>query len=135
MAKAEGIPPTASVASVGPGLRYVGNWAYAYSGDLVTDSNNELTMLEFTTGMGIIVAKIQFNDLSGSADLFTYKIYLNDVLMNAYNATAFSTEQNNPDPVLFMIIPPFTKVKCAAKNSAANNRNVIVAFTGRVYDV
>ena len=62
MAKAEGIPPTASVASVGPGIRYIGNWAYAFSGD-ITDAGSgsaATTLLDFTSGTGLIVARFNW---------------------------------------------------------------------------
>jgi len=133
MALAESLPPDASTASAGLGLRYIGDWVYAYSGDRLTDSNNHTTLLEFTTGTGLIVAKVQFNDLSGQADVFTYRIYLNDVVMNAYNTTGSNSGQNNPDPVLFMIFPPLTRVKCTGKTNQEANRNLLVAITGRVY--
>ena len=53
MPETDTIPVSASVASTGKGIRYVGTHAYAYSGSVGVD-NNETTLLEFTTGTGYI---------------------------------------------------------------------------------
>ena len=73
MAKAEGLPPTASVASVGPGINYIANWAYAYSGSVTTGgaASADTTYLNFTTGSGFIIAQFQFIETySASADRY-----------------------------------------------------------------
>ena len=55
------VPPEASVASTGKGIRYVGNWAYAHSGSVTnvdTGAAAQTTILDFTSGSGFIVAKL-----------------------------------------------------------------------------
>ena len=58
MPETDTIPVSASVASTGPGIRYIGDHAYAYSG-VITVNNTTTTLLDFTTGVGYIVAKYQ----------------------------------------------------------------------------
>ena len=64
MPETDTIPVSASVASTGKGIRYIGDYAYAYSGtDAITAAAGETTKLEFTTGSGLIVA--QFDAFNG----------------------------------------------------------------------
>ena len=58
MPETDTIPVSASIASTGKGIRYIGSHAYAYSGSVGVD-NNETTLLEFTTGAGYITAIFQ----------------------------------------------------------------------------
>ena len=57
MTEADVIQPSASVASTGKGIRYIGEYAYAYSGSLAVGTGAFEDLLEFTTGSGIIRAK------------------------------------------------------------------------------
>ena len=135
MAEAEGIPPTASVASVGPGIRYLGTYAYAYSGVIgVADSTVEL--LNFTTGTGILKAHTQFfyaEDSRDSEDI-RYRVKLNGAVVQQgiigvsdFEAWVYG---------FLLIIPPFTEVICDALNVVSSStRNQAVTITGRVYDV
>jgi len=131
MAEAEGIPPTASVVVPGLSLNYVGDWVYAYSGALVLDSNY-VDYLNFTSGAGIIVGKVQINaDWSGIAGNTLYNdIYLNDELV------IFERDTGNDyvpgAPIIHFIIPPFTAFKLQMKSAAATYSSA--SFTGRVYD-
>ena len=84
MTEADVIQPSASVASTGLGIRYIGDYAYAYSGIQSID-NNETTQLEFRTGGGVIVATILFNNLSDDKK-FTHRVYMNDIVIQAYTS-------------------------------------------------
>ena len=66
MPETDVIPTSASVASTGSGIRYIGDYAYAYSGLAQTEGlNSPVTRLEFTTGSGLIDAKLRaFNGFS-----------------------------------------------------------------------
>jgi len=138
MAKAEGIPPTASVASVGPGLRYLGtNHCYAYSGNVGVD-NTTTTLLEFTTGSGYIVANIKFayvdSNFLGAEDFF-YKIRLNGLMVFGLIVDQAKISSGLMDWELDLIIPPFTDFLATASNeSDTDSRNQAAKFTGRVYD-
>ena len=140
MAKAEGIPPTASTASTGLGINYVGDWVFAYAG-LFDSSTSEFEMLNFTTGAGIIFGEFTLN---GSI-LFTADVHLggNTGYKIEFNGEEISTVKadttgDNPVPVSLtqkVIIPPFTKVvlTCVGGENSATER-VSAYLTGRVYD-
>jgi len=133
MVEAEGIPPTASVASVGPSIRYIGNWVYAYSG-IVSVNNIETTLLEFTTGAGIIATKIQFNMLSAAGDDYQYRIKFNDQVVQSYLVTEAS-DRGKPDNKMSLVIPPFTLLTATAQNiTDTSGADQIVSLAGRVYD-
>ena len=83
MPETDTIPVSASVASTGKGIRYIGNWAYALSGPVNVD-NTETDLLNFTTGSGVIHATIQFNYIIISGDDFQYKVYFNDEEVQGY---------------------------------------------------
>ena len=126
------IQPSASVAATGLGIRYIGNWAYALSGSIGVD-DNETVLLNFTSGSGVLVAKIQFNMLSVSGDDYQYKIKFNDQVVQSYVFTAASSRAK-PDNELNLIIPPFSIFTATAQNIANDNSaDQIIALTGRVY--
>jgi len=138
MAEAEGIPPTASVASVGPGIRYIKEYVYAYSGviDLVGASTE--TQFEFTTGGGLIAGEYTFgadaNDIDSNAYL-GFLIYMNDVLMYQRSLRAASSGNWNIFGPLPLIIPPFTTVKVESETTdSGGTTHTYGTLTGRVYD-
>ena len=50
----EPIQPGASIAATGLGIRYIGNYAYAYSGPVAADNTAGGTaLLDFTSGSGV----------------------------------------------------------------------------------
>jgi len=131
MAKAEGLPPTASVASVGPGVRYVGNWAYAYSG-AVDIQQPAAEMLNFTSGTGIIKTKIQFGRGDGTGDDIFFLVAFNDIDVIGYT----SDELRKLDwPPINILIPPFTQVIVTGYNVTQDvSRSCFCILSGRVYD-
>jgi len=138
MAKAEGIPPSASVASVGPGLRYIANWAYAYSG-LWPSSTTESTELDFTTGNGLIVGTVQLNnpvddDNPSTANVSTANIKFNGVSIAIISGSSTDAGTNR-SVIQKVIIPPFTRVVIIVdSNGNESDRFGSVLLTGRVYD-
>jgi len=133
MAEAEGIPPTASTASTGLSIRYVGNWAYAFSG-IVEVTNTGADLLNFTTGGGLIVATwrpCRFDDDADNIQYFTFFNGLN--VMGLINTHAESSDQSQNYKLL---IPPFTHVQVTGDNkSSGTGHNVGMVMVGRVYDV
>jgi len=131
------VQPSASIASTGFGLRYIQNWAYAYSG--VQDTpNSEFTLLETTSGSGLIVGRVYFaigNASAGGSDDMRFKIYMNDIAIyetEVGNSSATYLAQNTI--YVKLIVPPFTKFKCTAHDlTAAAGNNTSAVFTGRVY--
>lgn len=134
MEEAEGIPPTASTASAGLGIRYVGDWAYATSG-VVAIAGSEVSALEGTTGTGIIVGDIQFFSDQTAGDNFNFRIYYNDV---AVVQTILSATHDTPPYGYYpisVVIPPFTDIKVALSNTSQGvARNWTILLGGRVYD-
>ena len=140
MAEAEGIPPTASVASVGPGIRYAGKWVYAYSGTFAAlDSFQEF--LSFSSGSGIIVGKFVMTAFARTAPTIgDGEITVGQILMN--NEIAFSGHIGSPAPadmpmlvIVPILIPPETKVVVQLIGASADvNHIATVNLVGRVYD-
>ena len=137
----EAVPSNASVASTGLGLRYIGNWAYAYAG-LFDSSTTEFEMLNFTTGSGIIVGEFILNGsvlFTGDSHLggnSAYKISLNDIAVSTVKIDTTGTDVGMPmTNEQRVIIPPFTKVvlSCVVGENSATER-VSAYFTGRVYE-
>ena len=138
MAEAEGIPPTASVASVGPGIRYLGDYAYAYGG-LVQINDSAVTHLSFTTGSGIISAKISMTGAVKATDInngeaVLFICYLNDLAV--FNVKLNPKLEGLPgETIMPIIIPPFTKVEVQATSvSTAADYVCSCVLAGRVYD-
>jgi len=133
MAEAEGIPPTASTASVGPGINYIDNRCYAYSGEITVTSGGQ-TLLEFTsTEAGYIVATVQFLYSGAFSAIITYKILLNDNVIGAYsNSGNVASSGPEPDSTIPIIIPPQTKVKLTGI-SDTSSRPQSAILVGRVY--
>jgi len=136
MAEAEGIPPTASVASVGPGINYVGSWVYAYSG-LIASTGTEgtqISILEFTTGAGIIVAEFSCCKSDSGAERGLFVVTLNGAIAAKQFFRTATASFDETFPMVFkIIIPPFTEVQLLSgfENPPGD---VTGSMTGRVYD-
>jgi len=138
MAKAEGIPPTASVASIGKGIRYMGNYCAAWSG-VFTAQNSYQEFLSFTTGTGIIVGEFYLTAFAKPVAT-TMKDTVGQILLNgAIVYTGFLGAEVNRRPSaasIPMVIPPFTEVivQLIAGTTSADD-DATAHFVGRVYDV
>jgi len=139
MAEAEGIPPTASVASVGPRINYVGEWAYAYSGNLQINTSS-VEHLSFTTGDGYILAKLYCNGSTADSDVLDghtslFHIQFNNVII-AVIKTETATEDMPQSDDIRVLIPPFTTVLVdVLSSSTSGGFKTSVTLTGRVYGV
>ena len=58
MPEPDTIPVSASIASTGPGIRYIGDYAYANSGWLAVATGADTVLLDFTSGAGMIKADL-----------------------------------------------------------------------------
>jgi len=132
MAEAEGIPPTASVASPGLGLNYILNHVYAWSGTS-TYSNETKEVLNFDIGTGYIIGRFffQYDSTSFNAgERIGYRITLNGNEI----VDSFGGDPNQTTPyILQILLPPFTNVLVELKTTDANNINMGMTFVGRVY--
>jgi len=131
MAEAEGIPPTASVVLPGLSLNYAAGWVYAYSG-LVSSTSSGTELLNFTTGDGLIVARLELNYAINQTDDMTYDIALNGTVVQQWQCTG-SKQPEQPQNTLHFIFPPFTQVIVSA-TSAGSAQDQAATITGRVYD-
>ena len=124
------VQPNASVAATGLGIRYIGNYAYAYSGSVsITSGGDE--MLNFTSGAGIIKAEFQVNYPSNNDEDMTYEILFSNISIQKWLNTGAQTPYQPQNPVK-LIIPPFTIVVLSA-TSSGSSRSQIASMTGRVY--
>ena len=128
-------PVSASIASTGKGIRYIGNWAYAITGGIDLVQDELTTMLDFTTDVGVLVGKLQSGRNVKTSAEHEHFVYFNDLLIwysKMDNATSVSNQAPNSQPLL-LIIPPLTRVtvKMESKDGATTDQTMI--FTGRVY--
>ena len=132
-------PVSASVASTGFGIRYIGNYAYAYSESLDA-STTQATLLEFETQSGFIVASINYSGYMGpdgnSASSGARGIC--SIYFNAIRVYQIMTDNDSGNMAQTygpqLIIPPGTSV--TVKSTAASTTTDYVAqcaITGRVY--
>ena len=103
---------------------------YAYSG-IMSINQNETTMIEFDVNSEYIISHIQFNsNLSLGDDMFRFKVYINNVVIQAHVAGRHDYDQKYEN-FLQVIIPPFSTVKLTAQNiNDTNARDQIVSLTG-----
>jgi len=135
MAEAEGIPPTASVASVGPGIRYIQNHAYAYSGQIAVTAagSADTTILNFTSGGTYFVGDVtQQNDDAGGDQLF-FRLKMNGltVMYTTWDSAA-SSGPGLPSQPWPLIIPPYTEVEVIV-GCSSGVKNFTAQIIGRVY--
>lgn len=127
------VTPEASTVSIGKGIRYIGNYVYAYSGGLlVASSAGEVTLLEDVSGSGVIVGDYQFFYGVSSTNEFLYRMYFNGVVGMSYHVT--NLRESTPDVKIGVIIPPLTKIKLTAENLTSDTGRLQSAtLIGRVY--
>ena len=131
--------PTSDLfAGPGLGIRYIGDYCYAYSGKYSATTNDQI-VLSFTSGADFIRGILQFNGFNdddtpgGNRSAGNCTINLNDkmvVLMTVGNNALDAPFSERTE----LIIPPYTKVEAiidADDNSADNWATV--TFTGTVH--
>jgi len=127
------IGSNAQFSGVGKGLTIIGSHCHGYSGEESVGSSN-VNLLEFNTGKGYIVAKVQFSSTQSHTDNIQYQIRFNNITVFSYLITD-ATAYTDPDNPIRLVIPPLTYVLCMAKNiSSGTTYTQNVALTGRVYD-
>jgi len=131
------VQPEASVVQTGLGVRYIGNtnsglFAFSYSGVVSTDEN-ETSLLDYTTGSGVIVGEFQpvYATEASNNQHYLFRVYFN-------NLTIYRTivKDGAQDAILEIriTIPPFTHVKATAENvSDTTSLDMAAIITGRVY--
>ena len=131
-------PTSASIASPGLGIRYIGNHAYAYSG-LLEVSADIVTVLSFSTGSGYLVGEFQVNagyDDDNAAGAATPT--LANILFNGNSIALVGCGGQTPDrrPSSIsqkVVIPPLTEVVVTLDSTATADHHYSMTFVGRVY--
>ena len=136
MAKPDAIPVSASVASTGFGIRYIGDYCAAWSG-VFTAQNTYQVFLSFTTGTGLIIGEFYLTAFA-KPTATTMKDTVGQILLNGEIVyTGFLGHSSNDQPTaanIPMLIPPLTKVvvQLIAGATGADD-DATVHFVGRVY--
>ena len=127
-------PVSASIASTGEGIRYVGNRAYAYSGAVASPNSAtpDATLLEFTSQAGILICEVQFVDeTTGNAiRLLQFKLNDNVVMLNKYQIVGGYAI--GPQPQYSLVLPPNTKFQLNFSINGTTD-NGYATLAGRVY--
>ena len=139
MTEADDIQPSASIASPGLGIRYIGEHCYAFSGG-VGASTSEQTVLDFTTGSGYIVATLTMTGpiRMGTAQIHAgytrgYQLDLNSQTAGLYKVESVSEDMPSEIEVQ-ILIPPFTHVVLSCVDNDTHASYLGTAnITGRVY--
>jgi len=134
MTHTDTIPVSASIASTGKGIRYIGGGnghAFAYSGNLDHDTSFQ-DYFNFTTGSSYLVCQIAVAgdwDSIGANDIIT-QISLNGVVVILDDTSGELAPNTWP---IELIIPPYTVVQIEGKVSTGSGKKFACILTGRVY--
>jgi hypothetical protein len=123
------VQPSASVAATGLNIRYIQDWAFAYSGIKVATGGSRANLLAFTSGSGIIVCELAFAEDERGSNSVTLEVHLNSEQIMDLNYDASPQETRHVYPLL---IPPFTFVEVDFK-ADGTNINGSAWIVGRVY--
>jgi len=131
------VPPEASIASTGKGIRYIGNYAYAYSG-LYAAHTTAVTVISATTGSGVLVGVIQLNGACDDDSPANRTSTSLNILMNGVSVAILGTGDQLLDAPTsvkqHIIIPPLTKIEIILDMAGIVTDNWASALlTGRVY--
>jgi len=123
------VDPTLATATTGKSLIYVGGGYWGAWSGIVSATDTETTLLEFTTPEAALVANIRFFFVEESGDDMMYKVYLNNLNILAVVSQSTSViYQNTAD----FIIPSLTEVKVTADNIASSSGiDVTAVITAR----
>ena len=136
MPQTDTIPVSASIASTGTGIRYIEDWAYALSGEVDTPGQNtDVTLLDFTSGSGLIFSKFLFGVFSESNNNISFSVKFNGAVVMGYTVSGAIGDAQSSN-YLPLIIPPFTRVECIGRNlESASAIPILCSIAGRVYGV
>jgi len=123
-----------NTASTGLTLNVIGNFAYAYSG-LVVTTDAEATLLEFRTGNYTIVGTVQFlyaaaADTTPNVDVF-YKLDMNGSTFISYLDYVGSSTRSYAGKI-DIIIPAYTEIKATANMTGTATQNQAVLIVGKI---
>jgi len=124
-------------AGTGSSLNYIGDHAYANSGEILVN-NNTVTMLEFTTGTSYFVGTFSYGvdqnaSLSGSKLLGFTISFDGQKIMQLVSQTTASYPILDFDNNYQILIPAYTNVKIESETTNAGNVPTYAMLIGRVY--
>jgi len=126
------------VAGTGLALNYVGDFVYAYSGQVSLTSAGDTTMLSFTTGKSVIRGMVQSGhdttQMSGAQSLQTI-IKFNGIIVYDHLTLYSSADTQTADlgSPIELVIPPFTEVKVIGFTSDSGPIPSTYQLVGRLY--
>ena len=129
------IPVSASIASTGLGIRYIGNYCYAYSGVINASSSSaaDTDMIDFTSGAGLIIGKLAFQTTEVASNAIYLEVLFNGstIIDGAWdNSGSGQATANTP---IDIVIPPNTVVQVKWGITGGTGADATVQITGRVY--
>ena len=119
-------------AGIGKSLNYIGKHAYAYSGAVNVDQTGSfITLLQFNTSNQYIVGSVILGRNDFTSDDIVLYIEFDDQIVGAFGSTSYT---DAADQDINLVIPPFTKVRIAARNLSQDvDRECYAMITGEVY--
>ena len=135
MPETDTIPVSASVASTGLGIRYVGDFCYAFSGK-VEIADSKISLLDFFSGAGIIKANMVFNyDAAlGGGDNYDFSLDYNEIEIIKIETAQPPVSSGPIIQFRKVIIPPLTHVVISAVNKNGSTvHDCYAMINGRVY--
>ena len=133
MPNSDVIPASASVASTGVGLRYIGRHCFGFSGivnDAPGSSSAVATMFDFTSNSQYAIISLDLiTDAKAGENVY--------VELTLKGQTAYkgvwddSPAKANARPLFTVLLPPFTDT--IFKWGSSSNKNATALITGRVY--
>ena len=119
-------------AGIGKTLNYIGKHAYAYSGPVNVDQTGaKITLLQFDTSNQYIVGSIILGRNDFTSDDIVLYVEFDSQTVGAFGSTGYT---DAADQDIDLIIPPFTKVRIAARNLSQDvDRECYGIITGEVY--
>lgn len=133
------VQPSASVASPGLGIRYVGNHAYAYSG-LLPVSADTVTVLSFTSGSSYLVGEFQVNagydddDAAAAATPTLANIIFNGNSIALVGCGGQTPDRRPSSISQKVVIPPLTEVVVTLDSTATSDQYYSMTLIGRTYE-
>jgi len=114
------------------GLTTIGDHTYAFSGIKTCAANTEVTLLEFSTGKGYIVGKLEFYQGDLDTDWGKSYVYFNNAEVIRQAIRLGQAGFNETFDVLYILIPPLTTVTCSIEFGTESDAGSC-SFVGRVY--
>ena len=121
----------ANPGGIGNSIHYIGNHAYAYSGDIQskTTGGPDTLMLSFNTQNQYIIGVLSFTEEAIAADNIFFRVFMNsESVINV----KYDSSPNYDNTEYRILIPPQTKVE--VKWGCSTDDEIGTAwFEGRVY--